>query len=133
MRSRLTKLAIAVGLIMSLSIPVGAAELHAAHQDTPCNGTEVLRVLHFVNNQTGGQGDIHLWVSTNQGENLGPLHPDKSNRNVNHWWVTVSDDDLKGNLLVTAWTNVGEDELTSTTSTGDGKLVLSSYKCAKKS
>lgn len=69
-------------------------------------------VLHFVNNQTGGES-ANLTVVFENGDVVGPLAPDKTTNGTNHWTIAAS-----GNTtLVTASTD------------GPGKLVLSDFEC----
>ena len=118
MRKRLLKLTIAVGLIMALSIPAGAASLHFAHVDTECEFGIV--TMHFVNNKTGGADPDTLTIIFNN-TTVGPLAPDKVNRNVQHWFVDVKAEAGDGAfILENASTNL------------DGMLVLSDFECNKK-
>ena len=124
MKRRLSKLVLAVGVIMTLAIPVGAAELHGPHQGLDCKGS-TLSTLHFVNNQTGGLDGIYLWVETSGGT-IGPLPPADSRSRNNHWRVTTA----TGDTLINAWTTVGNDGPSRPLDAdGPGKLVLSSGKC----
>lgn len=113
MRKRFLTLATAVGLIMALSIPVGAADLPGRFLGTfDCAGGTV--TLHFVNNQTGGAAAGEITVMTsNPTANIGPLAPSQVNKNVQHFIVVING----GATLDSATTNLG------------GRLVLSDFEC----
>ena len=127
MKRKFMTLAIAVGLVLALSVPVGAAELKDAHQGTVCEGSEVLVQLHFVNNKIP-EGAAAGWLTVilnDGGTTIGPVEADRVNRRTQHWTVTVGGADV----LI--------DAFTTTTIGGtvqlEGMLVLSDFKCAKKS
>jgi hypothetical protein len=109
LRKTFVTLALALGLVVAMAVPISAATLHDPHQGTACpagyEGT-----WHFVNNQTGGASAGTLVVQTDAGFSS-ELAPDKVNRNVQHWWVEG------GTTLINAWSSL------------DGKLVLSDYSC----
>lgn len=137
MRRRFTTLALALGVMFALAVPVGAAELHRPHQGTECKyGIET---LHFVNNQLRGyDGDVYLWIEMEGGTNIGPVpaadHPSANK----HWWINVE----SGTKLINAWTTTEHDptptplddnsapEGPDGVNDGPGRLVLSDYKCA---
>jgi hypothetical protein len=128
MKKRLVKLFIAVATIMALSIPAGAAELHDAHQGLDCKGNAI-RTLHFVNNQTGGDDMVQLWIVFDDGTAINAGDPDRSNRGTNHWFVNVIGD---GHVELTnayTTTQMGGTDPGPVDQVGPGKLVLSDGKC----
>lgn len=119
MRRRLLTLATAIAVALAMAIPVGAAELHGAHQGTEC-ADGFLR-LHFVNNQIAGDNDVVLFVQFDNGT-VGPLAPDHTTQGTNHWTISAE----QSSVLINAWTEGpgGVD--------GVGKLVLSDFECDEK-
>lgn len=114
MRRRLiVTLAMTFALSVVMAVPVGAADLHDAHEDTQATcGEGYLSVWHFVNNQTQRSAAGALDVDFSDG-NLTGVAPDKVNRNVQHWTVRAG-----GNAkLFDASTNL------------PGRLVLSDLSC----
>ena len=113
MRKRLAVFAAVLGMLMAMSAPVSAAELHPAHVGTYCEwGFEY---LHFVNNQTGGAEAGEITVDFGWGPGWEIVMPaTKVNRNVQHFWLYGPG---LGDTLVGASTDL------------DGRLVLSDYGC----
>ena len=113
MRKLVFVLALAISLMAAMTVPVGAAELHDAHQNTikeKCKTSEIM-LWHFVNNKTGGASAGLLEVTFSDGSVVSGISPDKVLRNVQHWFV-------RGPAgLVTANTYLA------------GMLVLSDNKC----
>ena len=113
MRKFVFVLALAISLMAALTVPVGAAELHAAHQNTikdKCKTGDIM-LWHFVNNKTGGANAGLLTVEFSNGEIVSDVPPDKVLRNVQHWFVR------------------GPAELETANTTLAGMLVLSDNKC----
>ena len=128
MRKRLLRLVLAVGVILALSIPAGAVELHQAHQNTDdCKTLGGFTELHFVNNKIRGENAVYLWLVFDGGTMAAGL-PHESNGGTNHWTVNIGDF-----VLDNAFTTLEDDGggQTPIESTGPGMLVLSDFKCKK--
>ena len=122
------RLAIALAALLALALPALAAELHEPHQGTACKAGEV-GTWHFVANQTEGATEGWLVVDFDSGNLVGPLEPDKINRNVMHWWIRDA-----GTELVNARTYGDLNSASQYPAGGEGlagKLVLSEWACKK--
>lgn len=119
MRKRLLRLVIAVGVILALSIPAGAADLNDAHRNTGCEFGIV--TMHFVNNKTGGPVDGDLTIIFDNTTIV--VSPDKILKNVNHYFVDVK---------VEASAGFGAFVLEDASTALEGMLVLSDFKCNAK-
>lgn len=128
MRKRLVTLATALGVIMALSIPVGAADLHDAHDGSYCTGAgDGILQLHFVNNKIPvGASAGWLTVILDGGATTIELQSIKVNRRTQQWTVPIG-----GNQVLTdAYTTTVEGGNRETQALA-GMLVLSDYVCKK--
>lgn len=116
-RSRIGALVSALALMMAMTIPAGAADLHEPHKGSSCGPGEI-GVWHFVNNQTGGapQGTI---TAIFDGNVVVMKSADKVNKNNQHFTITGAEGSPYTSL-VNASTNL------------PGKLVLSDFTCEAK-
>ena len=109
-KSRIGALVSALALMMAMTIPAGAADLHTPHVGSSCGAGEV-GVWHFVNNQTGGAAAGVITASFDGGAVLAVQGADKVNQNNQHFTITG------GTTLDGASTNL------------PGRLVLSDFTC----
>lgn len=121
MRRQLITLATAFAVLLAMAIPASAAVLHRSHRGTECDGG--IATLHFVNNQTGGETNVNLWIKLD-GDLIGPIPPADHPSANNHWWIDVTGESFEGDVLDNAWTTIG-----LTDQSGPGKLVLSDHEC----
>ena len=124
MRKRLLTLTVAIGLAMSLAIPVGAADLNEGQTGGVISCSTRFTVMHFVQNQYRGSGDpltssitVTLDIVGDGEEvivhNFDPV-TDKFNRGTIHYFVTVT----TGSILLDAGSSIVA-----------GRLVISDAKC----